>query len=126
MAAAVGPGRGDAVGLFGHLALARVPVVLAAGNLGLPSPDALFWGMLGLLVLVNVQLDLRRSLNRAGARVKARTADAASRWADMRLLAIRGFKTAATFTTIALLWSLWSSPSLTAWLDMMHRGLFGV
>jgi hypothetical protein len=25
-----------------------------------------------------------------------------------------------------LLWSLWSSPSLAAWLDMMHRGLLGV
>ena len=82
--------------------------------------------MLGLLVLVNVQLDVRRSLNRAAARVRARTDVAVSGWADMRLLAIRGFKTGATFTTIALLWSLWSSPSLTAWLNMMHRGLFGV
>jgi hypothetical protein len=57
---------------------------------------------------------------------RARAANIESRWTELRLLTIRGFKTAATFTTIALLWSLWSSPSLTAWLEMMHRGLLGV
>ncbi|MGZ3387943.1 MAG: hypothetical protein ACXVB5_23990, partial [Isosphaeraceae bacterium] len=120
------------------LAVATVTVFLATwalhayqsfwlrGTWGLTAPDALFWGVLGVLVLVNVQLDARRSRNRPAARSRARATDAATRWIEMRLLAIRGFKTAATFTTIALLWSLWSSPSLAAWLDMMHRGLLGV
>jgi len=120
------------------LAVATVTVFLATwalhayqsfwlrGTWGLTAPDALFWGVLGVLVLVNVQLDARRSRNRPAARSRARAADAATRWIEMRLLAIRGFKTVATFATIALLWSLWSSPSLAAWLDMMHRGLLGV
>ena len=30
---------------------------------------------------------------------------------------MRSVKVAATFSTIAVLWSLWSSPSLSAWLE---------
>ena len=40
-------------------------------------------------------------------------------------LAVRSIKVAATFSTIAVLWSLWSSPSLSAWLDMIGRGFHG-
>jgi hypothetical protein len=89
-------------------------------------PDALFWGTLGVLVLLGVQLDARRSRNRGGARAKARVASAGSWKLEPGPLAVRGLKTAATFTTIALLWSLWSSPSLSAWLDLMHRGIRGI
>ena len=88
-------------------------------------PDALFWGVLGVLVLINVQLDARRGRDRSKARVRSADPGSAADRAS-RLLAIRVFKTAATFTTIAVLWSLWSSPSLAAWLDLMHRGLLGV
>jgi alginate O-acetyltransferase complex protein AlgI len=84
------------------------------GTWGFSVPDALFWGVLGLLVLVNVQLDARRAPARRG-----RTAAPAT-WRDRALLVA---KTAATFTTITLLWSLWSSPSLTAWLAMLARGM---
>ena len=35
------------------------------GTWGFSVPDALFWGVLGVLVLVNVQLDARRSRGRA-------------------------------------------------------------
>ena len=94
------------------------------GTWGFSVPDALFWGVLGVLVLVNVQLDARRSRDRsqvAGSRGGARPGRI-----DVRALAIRGLKTAATFTTIAVLWSLWSSPSLSAWLDLMRRGILGV
>ena len=85
------------------------------GTWGLGAPDALFWGVLGLLVMVNVQLDARRS----GAR-KAK----ADPWAPRRL-ALRAAKTAGTFVTIALLWSLWSSPSVGAWVSLLSRGLGG-
>ena len=37
------------------------------GSWGFSVPDALFWGILGLLVLVNVQLDARRSRVRPSA-----------------------------------------------------------
>ena len=81
------------------------------GSWGFSVPDALFWGILGVLVLINVQLDARRPA--------ARPADASR----ARALAARVAKTAATFVTISLLWSLWTSPTLPAWLAMMGRGL---
>jgi alginate O-acetyltransferase complex protein AlgI len=82
------------------------------GSWGLSAPDALFWGILGALVLVNVQLDARRT----PARVKRSAAMPAA-------TAMRCVRVAATFTTIALLWSLWSSPSVGAWLGLLRRGL---
>lgn len=84
------------------------------GTWGFSLPDALFWGVLGLLVLVNVQLDARRA-------PAARSRGAASTsWRDRALL---GARTAGTFATITLLWSLWSSPGLGAWLSMLARGM---
>ena len=90
------------------------------GSWGFSVPDALFWGILGLLVLVNVQLDARRRppLGRLAAGAGA------TPW-TARALGLRAAKVAGTFTTIAVLWSLWSSPSASAWLDMLRRGLYG-
>jgi D-alanyl-lipoteichoic acid acyltransferase DltB (MBOAT superfamily) len=93
------------------------------GSWGFSVPDALFWGVLGVLVLINVQFDARRSRNRGGAKARAWGPVADVRGIDLAPLLIRGLKTAGTFITIAVLWSLWSSPSLAAWLDLMHRGL---
>ena len=81
------------------------------GTWGFSVPDALFWGILGALVLVNVQLDARRPDGAVG------NASACRRWPCGRR------KTAGTFATIALLWSLWSSPSVGAWLGLLRRGL---
>lgn len=96
------------------------------GTWGLSVPDALFWGILGLLVLINVQIDARRSRNRAAGRAGARASAGEGRRIEVGPLTIRGLKAAGTFTTIALLWSLWSSPSLAAWLDLLGRGLRGL
>ena len=85
------------------------------GSWGFSLPDALFWGVLGLLVLVNVQLDARRSRVK---RVKAGPR-------DLNALAWRSARVAATFVTIALLWSLWSSPSVSSWASMLSRGVSG-
>jgi D-alanyl-lipoteichoic acid acyltransferase DltB (MBOAT superfamily) len=110
------------------LAIATVTVFLATwflhayqwywlrGSWGFTVPDALFWGILGALVLVNVQLDARRSRARGPNKVTPGL---------FRGLAVRSLKVAGTFTTVALLWSLWYSPSLSAWLDMIHRGIYG-
>jgi alginate O-acetyltransferase complex protein AlgI len=89
------------------------------GSWGFSVPDALFWGILGALVLVNVQLDARR--RRTVPKATARCANQLA----LRELATRCLKIAATFTTIAVLWSLWSSPSLAAWLGMLRRGFQG-
>ena len=82
------------------------------GTWGLGAPDALFWGILGVLVLINVQLDAR------GTRARAPRSATPS----PRRVAVRALKVAGTFATIALLWSLWSSPSVGAWLEMLSRG----
>jgi alginate O-acetyltransferase complex protein AlgI len=83
------------------------------GTWGFSIPDALFWGILGLLVLVNVQLEARG--RRPGRR--------AARDQTPRDWAVRAAKTATTFVTIALLWSLWSSPSVGAWLDLWRKAV---
>jgi alginate O-acetyltransferase complex protein AlgI len=82
------------------------------GTWGFNAPDALFWGILGSLVVVNVQFDALRGARRGAAR-----APLPVRWA------LRAGATAGTFATIAVLWSLWSSPSVEAWLAMIRRGL---
>jgi hypothetical protein len=83
-----------------------------SGRFGFSVQDALFWGILGLLVLVNVQRDACRprapQLRALGS-------------GTIRALAIRGLKTAGTFLTIAFLWSLWTSSSLGDWLSMFRR-----
>ena len=81
------------------------------GTWGFGLPDALFWGILGVLVLVNVQLD---------ARSRRRKPEPSRRWASATT---RLAKVLGTFATIALLWSLWSSPSVSAWLAMLRRGM---
>ena len=113
------------------LAIATISVFLATwilhayqsywlrGSWGFSVPDALFWGILGGLVMVNVQLDARRS------RAKGRAAGRGGARPTLRFLAVRSLKVAATFTTIAVLWSLWSSPSLSEWLNMLNRGFHG-
>jgi hypothetical protein len=85
------------------------------GDWGFSAPDALFWGVLGLLVMANVQLDARRT----GAASRA----AKSAPAGPRARAALAAKTAGTFATIALLWSLWTSPGVGAWLSMLARGV---
>jgi D-alanyl-lipoteichoic acid acyltransferase DltB (MBOAT superfamily) len=91
------------------------------GGWGFTVPDALFWGTLGALVAVNVQLDARRHPATRGPSAGGRGGAGSS----ARDLAVRGLKVAATFGTIALLWSLWSSPTLDAWLDTLGRGIGG-
>ncbi len=79
---------------------------------GLSVPDALFWGILGVLVLVNVQNDAKQKKSPA-----CRSGDD-----PFRICFVRVAKTAGTFTTIALLWSLWGSPSVGEWIQMLLRG----
>ena len=110
MAAAGGPGGGDGRGLPGDLAAARLPVVLAARRAGASrSPTRCSGASLGGLVAINVQLDARRHPT---MRLQAACGRGGSGGSYARDLAVRSLKVAGTFATIALLWSLWSSPSL--------------
>jgi hypothetical protein len=87
------------------------------GTWGFTIPDALFWAILGALVMVNVQIDARRT--RAGGSIRREVP-----WTPSDLI-FRSLKIAGTFMIVALLWSLWSSANLPAWLDMLHRGIYG-
>ena len=120
---------GDAHGLPGHLDAARVPVVLAPRDVGVLGSRRAVLGRAGRAGPGNVQLDAQEPEPRTG-RAAERCRRRHRHWAGRRVrssilaaVLVRGLKTAGTFTTIALLWSLWSSPSLTAWLDLLHRGL---
>ncbi len=84
------------------------------GAWGFSGPDTLFWGILGGLVLVNVQIDARSS---GGGRIDRRASRGIFQgiWHAVRVV--------VTLTTIAVLWSLWSSPSVSGWWAMYRRGL---
>jgi len=69
-------------------------------------PDTLFWGILGALVTVNLLLERRRPA-RAAAKPPAWKA-----W-------LAPLKVAGTFCLIVTLWSLWNSPSVGEWVDLM-------
>ncbi len=86
------------------------------GTWNFSVPDALFWGILGVLVLLNVRRDAR-----APRRVSK--AQAASR--DVKATARHVLQVAGTLTTIVVLWSLWSSPTVADWLDLWRRA-FGI
>ena len=82
------------------------------GIWGFSVPDALFWGILGILVMINVQFDARRGATRGRGRSRSPLS-----WV------VHASRIVGTFATIALLWSLWSSPSVEAWLNLIRRGL---
>jgi D-alanyl-lipoteichoic acid acyltransferase DltB (MBOAT superfamily) len=83
------------------------------GHWGFSVTDAMFWGILGGMVLVNVQLDARR---KPTAKVATTGVIAQARY----VASICGM-----ILSITLLWSLWSSPSVMDWFSMMRRGLSG-
>jgi alginate O-acetyltransferase complex protein AlgI len=82
------------------------------GVWGFNVPDTLFWAILGSFVLVNVQLDAREKPRKPSQ-------------PNGRTIVVRAMKTIATFVSISLLWSLWSSPSLNAWFAMFRRAFGG-
>ena len=108
-------------GVPGHLGAARLPVVLAARDLGLHRARR---PVLGRPRRPGAGERPARRATKPGAGAASRGGGPATTW-TARALAVRAAKVAGTFATIALLWSLWSSPSLAAWLDMLRRGLYG-
>ena len=67
-------------------------------------PDTLFWAILGALVIVNLLIEQGADGQKA-----------ASVQGPVR----RVVQTAATFAFIVVLWSLWQSPSVGEWLDVL-------
>ena len=73
------------------------------------APDMLFWFILACLVIVNTLYENRRGRKRTLGKSSMTVGDIAD-------LALR---TAATFTVMAILWSLWSSESIEDWIALI-------
>ena len=88
------------------------------GSWGFTVPDALFWGTLGVLVAINVQLDARRHRGEAGAG-RVRHGPVRSRAGRARREGRRHVHHDRP-VVVALV-----EPQPGAWLDMLGRGLRG-
>lgn len=78
------------------------------GSFPVTWQDSLFWGILGLLVVLNSVHEHFRGRKRS---LKA------SSW-TLRESLMLGLRTLGTFTLIVVLWSLWTSESLGSWLSL--------
>ena len=76
------------------------------GTFLLTWPDTLFWAILGVLVIANLLIEQRRR------KTTKKTADAG-------FSVVVAAKTAATFTFIVILWSLWNSATVADWLEVI-------
>lgn len=79
------------------------------GRFPLVATDIIFWMILASLVVISVVYESRRK--------KRRRLSAERR--TPRSEAARALKTVATFTTIVILWSLWTAESVEQWLGQM-------
>ncbi|MBI1968194.1 MAG: hypothetical protein HYS40_09400 [Gemmatimonadetes bacterium] len=75
------------------------------GSVRLAWTDVLFWSLLAVLLVANSLYEVRHGRTRTlGKRV----------WST-RQSAVFALRTVGTFAVICVLWSLWTSPSLTEW-----------
>ncbi len=70
--------------------------------------DALFWGILGIFVVINSLYETKHGRDRSLGK-RSRTGYE---------IASVSFSTAATFLTISVLWGMWGSESLVQWVSM--------
>jgi hypothetical protein len=78
------------------------------GKLRLAANDALFWFILGTLMVVNTWIEFKHRnrpvRSRRGARLRT------------------AIQIAATFAFVALLWSMWGADSLSEWFNFLRTG----
>ena len=79
------------------------------GTFLLTPQDVLFWFLLALLVIGNTLYEAKRGRKRTLGK-RSRT------FADVAVLALQ---TAGTFTLMIILWSLWTSDSISDWLSLL-------
>lgn len=75
------------------------------GEFLLTWPDTIFWSVLGILVIVNLWFETKFPERKARVKWQANLRQSAA--------------ILATFSFIVVLWSLWHSSSVTAWLNLM-------
>jgi hypothetical protein len=79
------------------------------GTFLLTPPDILFWSLLAMLVIANTLYDTRHT--------KKRTLG--QRALSIQDISLQALRTAGTFSVMAVLWSLWSSDSITDWIGLL-------
>ena len=84
------------------------------GQFPITAPDALFWGILGGLVVINSLYAAKHPPKRLNKLAKNKG------W-DVRSATILSAKTVGMFVFITVLWSLWSSHSVSGWLSLVAK-----
>ncbi|MGH7444458.1 MAG: hypothetical protein ACREKM_06260, partial [Longimicrobiales bacterium] len=79
------------------------------GTFPLAATDALFWGILGGLVVLNSLREARRGRKRSLSKPE---------W-SLRAALLHSAKTVGMLVFITVLWSLWSSPTVGEWLSLV-------
>ena len=79
------------------------------GTFLLTMPDVLFWSLLAVLVIANTLYDVRHSRKRT----------LGQRAGSIMDISAQALRTAGTFSAMAVLWSLWSSDSITEWIGLL-------
>ncbi len=78
------------------------------GDFEIRSTEYAFWGILGVLVLLNVLWESRK---------KPATASAAAQRSRPAAIALKALSTLGVYVTVSVLWSLWYSTSPADWWD---------
>src|SRR3954454_23714529 len=78
------------------------------GTMWFVVQDILFWAILGVFVVMNALYELKYGRNRA-------LGNATQTW---RSLGMTTLKTFATFWFICILWSFWTTESLSTWFSL--------
>ncbi len=86
------------------------------GSVLLSWPDALFWGILAVLLVANSLREARYGRKRQLGRTLP----------PVRESIRHGFAVAGTVATICILWSLWSSHTVGAWFNLWGAARIGV
>ena len=104
-----GPVRAQVVGtaavFIATWALHAYQYYWLTGRLLLSVTDVAFWTVLGAWVIVNLLIEIR-----------ARERSGVSLAVAPLMVAV---KTGATFSVVVFLWSMWNSPTLGGWIDML-------
>jgi hypothetical protein len=103
-----GPVRAQLVGtalvFFATWVLHAYQYYWLTGSMLLSGPDIAFWSILGSWVVVNLAVEIR-ARNKGPVPAPGRV--------------VVALKTAATFSAIVVLWSMWNSPTLAGWVDLL-------
>ena len=78
------------------------------GSILFTPPDILYWALFGILILVNSIYEVRKGRSRSIGPPK---------WST-RKTTIESLKMLGVFSTIAILWGLWTSPSIQEYLGL--------